>query len=238
VWAGGSQTYPRCSGGWWRAWRHDDRLGVPPPAVADDIDPDRLSFTTALRAVRRFITATGGVLSHAIHHAFTEILEDQQERRDRVGPRVVKRSQSPYPSKKHAAQPTSTAVDYTIGIVQNGTLMTCDNAQLPGIGLKVPRSFRSCRRPGATERHGNRSESARPDVPRSGAARPCGSAADRTATERGHLLRWSRAWLCRVVLGLEDFSNHEAGDLDEGHCGDGTRGRRVVTPTKDGARTP
>jgi hypothetical protein len=33
-------------------------------------------------------------------------------------PRVVKRSQSPYPSKKHAAQPTSTAVDYTIGIVR------------------------------------------------------------------------------------------------------------------------
>jgi hypothetical protein len=90
-------------------------------AVAADIDPDRLSFTTALRAVRRFITsaaiATVDVLDRAVHRAIAEILEDQHERRDRVSPRVVKRSQSPYPSKKHAAQPISTIVDYTIDIV-------------------------------------------------------------------------------------------------------------------------
>ncbi len=90
-------------------------------ATIADIDPDRLSFTTTLRAVRRFITsaatATIAVLGHAVHLAVTEILEDQHERRDRVSPRVVKRSQSPYPSKKHATQPISTAVDYTIDIV-------------------------------------------------------------------------------------------------------------------------
>ena len=86
-------------------------------AVAADIDPDRLPFTTALRAVRRFITATARVLDDAVHRAVAEILEDQHERRDRVSPRAVKRSQSPYPSKKYAPQPTSTAVDYTIGIV-------------------------------------------------------------------------------------------------------------------------
>jgi hypothetical protein len=53
-------------------------------AIAADIDPDRLSLTTALRAVRRFITATGRVLARAVHHAVTEILENQHERRDRV----------------------------------------------------------------------------------------------------------------------------------------------------------
>jgi hypothetical protein len=86
-------------------------------AIAADIDPDRLSFTTALRAVRRAITATGRILGHAVQRAITEILEDQHERRERVSPRVVKRSQSPYPSKKHADQPTSITADYTVEIV-------------------------------------------------------------------------------------------------------------------------
>jgi hypothetical protein len=93
-------------------------------AIAADIDPDRLSFTTALRAVRRFITstatATGHLLAGSIDRAISQILEDQHERRDRVSPRVVKRSQSPYPSKKHATQPVSTTVTYTIDILDTG----------------------------------------------------------------------------------------------------------------------
>jgi hypothetical protein len=93
-------------------------------AVAADIDPDRLSFTTALRAVRRFITsaatATVQLLADLIDRAISQILEDQHERRDRASPRVVKRSQSPYPSKKHATQPLSTIVDYTIKILDPG----------------------------------------------------------------------------------------------------------------------
>jgi hypothetical protein len=92
------------------------RCLMPQAALAHDIDPDRLSFTTALRAVRRYITATGRLLGHALRHAITEILEDQHKPRDRVSPRVVKRSQSPYPSKKHATQPISLAVAYTIDI--------------------------------------------------------------------------------------------------------------------------
>ncbi|HZO67484.1 MAG TPA: hypothetical protein VFB74_20995 [Kribbellaceae bacterium] len=90
-------------------------------AVAADIDPDRLSFTTALRAVRRFITsaatATGQLLAPVVDRVLSQILEDQHNRRDRASPRVVKRSQSPYPSKKHATQPTSTTVDYTIDVL-------------------------------------------------------------------------------------------------------------------------
>jgi hypothetical protein len=90
-------------------------------AVAADIDPDRLSFTTALRAVRRFITssatATGQTLAPVVDRVLSQILEDQHDRRDRASPRVVKRSQSPYPSKKHAIQPTSTTVDYTLEVL-------------------------------------------------------------------------------------------------------------------------
>jgi len=70
-------------------------------AVAADIDPDRLSFTTALRAVRRFITSAATATSHLL-----------------AG--LVERSQSPYPSKKHATQPVSTTVAYTIEVHDPG----------------------------------------------------------------------------------------------------------------------
>ena len=93
-------------------------------AVAADIDPDRLSFTTALRAVRRFITSAATVAGHrlacVVDRAISQILEDQHERRDRASPRVVKRSQNPYPSKKHATQPVSTTVAYTIEVLDTG----------------------------------------------------------------------------------------------------------------------
>ncbi len=93
-------------------------------AVAADIDPDRLSFTTALRVVRRFLTrasaTTGQLLGHLVDRAISQIAEDQNERRDRASARVVKRSQSPYPSIKHATQPTSTTVDYTIEVLHPG----------------------------------------------------------------------------------------------------------------------
>jgi hypothetical protein len=90
-------------------------------AIAADIDPDRLSFTTALRAVRRFITsaatATGHHLAGLVDRAIGQILEDQHERRDRASPRAVKRSQSPYPSKRHATEPVSTTVAYTTDVL-------------------------------------------------------------------------------------------------------------------------
>jgi transposase IS4-like protein/DDE family transposase len=93
-------------------------------AVAADIDPDRLSFTTALRAVRRFITsaatATGHLLAGLTDRAIRQILEDQHDRRDRASPHVVKRSQSPYPSKKHTTQPRCTTVAYTINVLHPG----------------------------------------------------------------------------------------------------------------------
>lgn len=82
------------------------------------IDPDRLSFTTTLRAVRRWITttatATATVLAAARHAVLAEIGQDQHQRRNRSSPRVVKRSQAPYPAKRHARQQRSTTVEYLI----------------------------------------------------------------------------------------------------------------------------
>lgn len=85
------------------------------------IDPDRLSFTVALRTVRRWITtaatATATALANARTAALAEISRDTQHRRDRSSPRAVKRSQAPYPAKRHASQQTSTHVDYHIDVV-------------------------------------------------------------------------------------------------------------------------
>ena len=91
-------------------------------ATEAGVDPDRLSFTTALRAVRRWITtaatATAAVLANARTATLTEISHDQHHRRNRSSPRAVKRSQAPYPAKRHATQPASTTVDYHIRLVQ------------------------------------------------------------------------------------------------------------------------
>jgi hypothetical protein len=88
-------------------------------ALTDNTDPDRLSFTTALRAVRRWITtATSPNALTAAHTAvLAEVSQDHNHRRQRSSPRVVKRSQAPYPAKRHALQPASTNVEYTITVI-------------------------------------------------------------------------------------------------------------------------
>lgn len=90
-------------------------------AAGGDVDPDRLSFTIALRAVRRWITtaatAPPAVIAAAITAVLTEISQDQHQRRNRSGPRAVKRSQASYPAKRHAARQTFTPVDYHIDLI-------------------------------------------------------------------------------------------------------------------------
>ena len=99
-------------------------------ADTDGVDPDRLSFTTTIRAVRRWITtaatASAAVLATAIAATLTEIGQDRHQRRDRSGPRAVKRSQASYPAKRHAAQQTFTTVDYHITLVPDPA--SCGNA--------------------------------------------------------------------------------------------------------------
>jgi hypothetical protein len=90
-------------------------------ATTAGVDPDRLSFTTALRAVRRWITtaatATTAVLVNARTATITEINRDHNHRRNRTSPRAVKRSQAPYPAKRHAHQQASAHVDYHIDVI-------------------------------------------------------------------------------------------------------------------------
>jgi hypothetical protein len=90
-------------------------------ALTTDTDPDRLSFTSTLRAVRRWITTTTATTTTALTLAHITVLaqvnEDHNHRRQRSSPRVVKRSQTPYPAKRHALQPASTNVEYTITVV-------------------------------------------------------------------------------------------------------------------------
>jgi hypothetical protein len=70
----------------------------------DNIDPDRISFTRALRATRRSVRAGIGVARSAIHRAVAtasaEVLRDLVPRRLRSNPRVVKRKMSPYLVKR------------------------------------------------------------------------------------------------------------------------------------------
>jgi hypothetical protein len=89
-------------------------------AAIDDTDPDRLSFTTALRAVRRWITTATTTTALAVAHTavLAEINQDRNHRRQRsCCPRAVKRSQAPYPAKRHAQQPASTNVEYAITVI-------------------------------------------------------------------------------------------------------------------------
>jgi hypothetical protein len=90
-------------------------------ATIEGVDTDQLSFTTALRAVRRWITtastATAGVFTAALTATLAEIGHDQHRRRQRSSPRAVKRSQAPYPAKRHTSPPASTTVNYRIQIV-------------------------------------------------------------------------------------------------------------------------
>jgi hypothetical protein len=88
-------------------------------ALIDDTDPDRLSFTTALRAVRRWITTATTTTALAVAHTavLAKINQDRNHRRQRSCPRAVKRSQAPYPAKRHAQQPASTNVDYAITVI-------------------------------------------------------------------------------------------------------------------------
>jgi hypothetical protein len=88
-------------------------------AAIDDTDPDRLSFTTALRAVRRWITTATTTTALAVAHTavLAEINQDRNHRRQRSCPRAVKRSQAPYPAKRHAQQPASTNVEYAITVI-------------------------------------------------------------------------------------------------------------------------
>ena len=97
-------------------------------ADADSVDPDRLSFTVAIRAVRRWITSAAtappAVLAAAVTAVLLEIGHDQHQRRNRSGPRAVKRSQASYPAKRHATHQTFAPVAHHITLVPDPATST------------------------------------------------------------------------------------------------------------------
>jgi predicted kinase len=89
-------------------------------AVKAGCDADELSFTAAIRVIRRTITARGRAIAKATRDAITEILaEANGPRRARTCPRSVKRPSSPYPSaKRPPGQKASKPVTYQIKVNQ------------------------------------------------------------------------------------------------------------------------
>jgi hypothetical protein len=93
-------------------------------AASAGLDPDRISFTAALHAVRRTLatarTRPAAALAEIQADLLTELVP---ERTGRVCARAVTRSSSPYPSQGSHKGPLSQHADYTVII--------CHPAQAP-----------------------------------------------------------------------------------------------------------
>jgi hypothetical protein len=89
-------------------------------AARAGLDPDRLSFTTALRLACRSVTNQLKATARTLTAAARECLQDRNTRRDRVSPRAVKRPVSPYKSKANANPRTSLNITYTVAVIDTG----------------------------------------------------------------------------------------------------------------------
>ena len=89
-------------------------------AARAGVDPDRLSFTTALRLACRTVAHQLNATARTLAAAVRECLQDRNTRRDRVSPRAVKRPVSPYKSKANTTPRTSTKVTYALNIIDAG----------------------------------------------------------------------------------------------------------------------
>ena len=86
-------------------------------AAGAGIDPDRISFTATLHAVRRTIPAARTRMTTALATTETEILTCLVPQRDgRVCPRAVKKPVSPYPSRRNRTGPLSQHAHHAITI--------------------------------------------------------------------------------------------------------------------------
>jgi hypothetical protein len=86
-------------------------------AAGAGLDPDRISFTAALRAARRTIAAARDSMDTALAGAEAEILASLiPERRGRTYPRAAHKPISPYPSKRARNCPISQHAGYTVTI--------------------------------------------------------------------------------------------------------------------------
>lgn len=81
------------------------------------VDPDRLSFTTALRLACRYVLNQAKATTRTMAAAVHECLQERNTRRDRASPRAVKRPVNPYKSKANVNPQTSLNVTYIITII-------------------------------------------------------------------------------------------------------------------------
>jgi Insertion element 4 transposase N-terminal/Transposase DDE domain len=85
-------------------------------AAGAGLDPDRISFTTALHAAQRTLPASGDPAA-ALDATETEILSCLVPRRQgRICPRAVNKPSSPYPSKHNHHGPLSQHASYAVTI--------------------------------------------------------------------------------------------------------------------------
>jgi hypothetical protein len=86
-------------------------------AAGAGLDPDRISFTAALHAVRRTVplarTRPGAALAETEADILTELVP---ERRGRVCVRAVTQPSSPFPSRHNVKDPISQHAQHTITI--------------------------------------------------------------------------------------------------------------------------
>lgn len=103
-------------------------------AARDGIDPDRISFTTTLHAVRRTTSTPRHQLNATVDTTETEILSQLlPERTGRIYPRAVSKPVSSYPSRHNTKNPISQHATHTLTITppRTTTRTQPDQAQHP-----------------------------------------------------------------------------------------------------------
>jgi hypothetical protein len=84
-------------------------------AASAGLDPDRISFTAALHAIRRTLPAARDHMPAALAGVEAEILTSLvPERHGRIYPRAVTKPISPYPSRRVRPAPIAQHAQYTI----------------------------------------------------------------------------------------------------------------------------
>jgi Insertion element 4 transposase N-terminal/Transposase DDE domain len=91
------------------------RILIVRAAAGAGLDPDRISFTAALHAIRRTLPAARASMDTALASLETEILTTLvPERHGRIYPRAVSKPISPYPSRRVRPGPISQHAQYTL----------------------------------------------------------------------------------------------------------------------------
>ena len=100
-------------------------------AAGAGIDPDKISFTAALHAIRRTITTARDNMDTALAGVEAEILTCLvPEREGRIYPRAVKKPVSPYPSRHTRTSPISQHASHSVTIIRPATTASTNTDQL------------------------------------------------------------------------------------------------------------